>query len=61
MKLDCKKDFLIYSSKDGDDASLKNVKETWDDKYVFYTPKIVYGIDYVPKTPTPVYAFFSMY
>ena len=39
--------------------AFKNVKETWDNKYVFYTPKIVYGIDYVPNTPTPVYAFFQ--
>lgn len=59
MKLDREKDFLMYSSKDGDDASLKDVKESWDDKYVFYTPKIVYGVDFVPKQAMPVYAFFK--
>ena len=58
-QLDCKKDFLIYSSKEGDDKSLKDVKESWDDKYVFYTPKIVYGVDFVPKQAMPVYAFFQ--
>ena len=59
FNLDCKKDFLIYSSKDGDDIDLKNVSETWKDKYVFYTPKIVYGIDFVPEAPMDVYAFFK--
>jgi hypothetical protein len=47
--LDCKQDFLIYSSKDGDDNSLKNVSMTWKDKYVFYSPKIVYGLDFNNK------------
>ena len=27
FKLDCKKDFLIYSSKDGDDNDLKNERD----------------------------------
>lgn len=44
--LDCKDDFLIYSSKDGDDNSLKDVSISWKNKYVFYSPKIVYGLDF---------------
>ena len=59
QNLDCKKDFLIYSSKDGDDHELKDVSEMWKRKYVFYTPKIVYGLDFVPDTPMNVYAFFK--
>jgi len=58
-KLNCKDDFLIYSSRDGNDTDLKNVTEYWNGKYVFYTPKIVYGIDFVPKVDMNVYAFFK--
>ena len=58
-ELESKKDFLVYSSKDGADSDLKNVSETWKDKYVFYTPKIVYGLDFVPDTALDVYAFFK--
>ena len=53
--LDCKQDFLIYSSKDGDDNSLKNVSMTWKDKYVFYSPKIVYGLDFNNKQSVDVF------
>jgi len=52
-------DFLCYSSKDGDDNDLRDVTEKWKNKYVFYTPKIVYGVDFVPDVPTYVYAFFQ--
>jgi flavodoxin len=54
-----KDDFLIYSSKDGDDQDLKDATTTWKDKYVFYTPKIVYGVDFVPDAELCVYAFFK--
>ena len=54
-KLDCKQDFLIYSSRDGDDDSLKNVSMTWTEKYVFYSPKIVYGLDFNNKVPVDVF------
>ena len=47
--LDCKQDYLIYSSSDGDDNTLVNVTVTWKDKYVFYSPKIVYGLDFNNK------------
>lgn len=57
--LDCKKDFLIYSSRDGKDGDLDDVSTAWKDKYVFYTPKIVYGIDFVPDAPMDVFAFFK--
>ena len=57
--LNCKDDFLIYSSRGGNDTDLKNVTGSWANKYVFYTPKIVYGIDFVPKTDLNVYAFFK--
>ena len=51
-QLNCKDDFLIYSSKNGDDNDLKDVSTVWKDKYVFYTPKIVYGVDFVPDHPS---------
>jgi hypothetical protein len=57
--LNCKDDFLIYSSKDGEDNDLTDVTATWKGKYVFYTPKIVYGIDFVPDEYMNVYAFFK--
>ena len=56
--LDRKNDFLLYSSKDGDDNDLRDTQK-WKNKYVFYTPKIVYGVDFVPDAPTCVYAFFQ--
>jgi hypothetical protein len=52
-------DFLEYSSKNGDDDDLKDVSTARKDKYVFYTPKIVYGVDSVPYSPLRVYAFFK--
>ena len=41
-----KNDFLLSSSKDGDDNDLRDTQK-WKNKYVFYTPKIVYGVDFV--------------
>jgi hypothetical protein len=57
--LNCKDDFLIYSSKDGEDNDLIDVTKSWKGKYVFYTPKILYGLDFVPEDSMNVYAFFK--
>jgi hypothetical protein len=58
-KLNHKKDFVKYSSKDGDDAELEDVATTWANKWIYYTPKITYGLDYNPVKPLHVYAFFN--
>lgn len=57
--LDRKDDMLIYSSVNGDDNDLKNVQTIWKNKYIFYTPKIVYGLDFVPDHPIDVFAIFQ--
>lgn len=44
-KLEVTKDFMVYSSKDGDDKDLEDVTAKWENKWVFYSPKIVYGVD----------------
>ena len=51
QNLNYKDDFLKYSSKDGSDKDLEDVTKQWKNKYVFYTPKIVYGVDFVPDVP----------
>lgn len=46
-KLDTRVDnFLIYSREDGNIGDLIEINEKWTDKYVFFTPKILYGLSY---------------
>jgi hypothetical protein len=53
------RDFLIYSSKDGKEKDLEDVDGSWDNKYVFHTPTVQYGVDFNPKKAMCVYAFFQ--
>ena len=53
------RDFLVYSKEDGDREDFKNVTKTWAGKYVFYSPAIIYGIDFKPKDAMCVYGFFD--
>jgi hypothetical protein len=53
------RDFLIYSSEDGDREDFKNVSASWSGKYVFYSPTIIYGIDFKPEVAMDVYGFFD--
>jgi hypothetical protein len=39
-------DYKIYSAKAGANSDFLNVKEEWVDKFVFYSPKVIYGVDY---------------
>ena len=40
-------------------GELSNVNEDWKDKYVFYSPKIIYGIDFVPEEAQDVFLFIT--
>jgi len=53
--LNCKSDFLVYSSEEGDDNTLINITDNWKNRYVFYSPKIVYGLDFNNKDPIDVF------
>lgn len=48
-------DFLKIHSKGHDNTSTEN----WKNKYVFYSPKIIYGTDFNPPEKTAVYVFCS--
>jgi hypothetical protein len=45
--------FLKISSKDDDFTNT----EVWKNKFVFYTPKIIYGNDFVPINRTDIFVF----
>ena len=42
-----KDDFILYSSDEGDLTD--DLVEQWKNKYILYTPRIIYGVDYNPK------------
>lgn len=48
-------DFLKIHSKGNDNVTTDN----WKNKYVFYSPKIIYGTDFNPPEKTSVYVFCS--
>jgi hypothetical protein len=45
---------LLYTSKS---SSVEVLTDEWADKFVMFTPKIIYGIDFNNKNPITVYAF----
>lgn len=50
--------FIHHVSVDGD--KIENITELWKDKYVFFSPSIIYGIDFNNVSfPQKVYAFFT--
>jgi hypothetical protein len=52
--------FKLYSSEEGSVFDLgENIVEAWKDKYVFYTPRILYGLDFSIESPTNVYGFYQ--
>src|SRR6185436_10297068 len=50
-----KESFLQYSSEVGESADIEKIEEAWKNKFVFYSPKIVYGVDFNPKQPIDVF------
>ena len=50
-----KKDKFLLITSDTDDEAISNVSVSWKDKFVIYSPKVIYGIDFVPETPQPVF------
>lgn len=37
-------------------TQIDNINELWKDKIVIYSPKIIYGLDFQPSSPQPVFA-----
>lgn len=51
------KDILVYSAEDGDSNDFADLNNKWKNKFVFFTPKIIYGLDF-NSIPTDVYGLF---
>ena len=49
--------FIVHSSSEGKDSNFRNVKLYSAGKYVFCTPKVIYGLDFADKVPANVYLF----
>ena len=47
-----KDDFIKISADENDITD--DVQEEWENKYVLYTPKIIYGVDFNPVQKTDV-------
>ena len=55
---DTKKDkFLIYTRVEG--KKIKDVNKDWKNKFVFYSPKIVYGCDFTSPKDQDVFVFID--
>lgn len=52
-------DILEYSSSRGNDNDFKDVNEKWANKWVFFTPKIIYGLDFNISVKTDVFFYGS--
>lgn len=52
-----KDNILSYSCDEGDSSDFGNVNQKWTGKYVFFTPKIIYGLDF-NSIKTDVYGVF---
>jgi len=51
-----KKHLMVkYTSEDGDENDFENFSELNKGKYVFYSPKVIYGLDFVPDVETDVF------
>ena len=48
-----KNDFILYSSDEGELSA--DLLKQWTNKYVLYTPRIIYGVDFNPTTKTDVF------
>lgn len=48
--------FLFYTSQLGN-RYIHDASKEWKDKYVFYSPSIIYGVNFVPKNNQDVYVF----
>lgn len=58
QKLDGRvEDFLVYSREEGDNKDFVKINELWKDRYVFFTPKIIYGLSF-ESMKTDVYGIF---
>jgi len=49
------KNFVVYSSTEGDEKDFLQINDKWKGKNVFYTPKITFGISFDNKIPRNIY------
>ena len=49
------KNSLIYTRSEGSSTDLQNVNEKWANKIVFYSPRVLYGIDFKSEKKETVY------
>jgi hypothetical protein len=49
------KNFLVYSSEEGDEKDFLNINDKWKSKNIFYTPKITIGVSFDNKISRKVY------
>lgn len=54
-----KKDKFVRHSSKHSHGNIENVTETWNGKFVFYSPQVVYGVDFVPKEEEEVFCFIT--
>jgi hypothetical protein len=49
------KNFLVYSSEEGDESDFLCINDKWKSKNIFYTPKITIGVSFDNKIPRKVF------
>jgi hypothetical protein len=49
------KNFLIYSSDEGDDKDFLEINDKWKSKNIFYTPKITFGVSFENKISRDIF------
>ena len=54
-----KKNMFISHTSDFSSSDIKNVSEKWKNKFVFYSPQILYGVDFVPDISEEVFTFIT--
>ena len=54
-----KKDMFVSHTSDFSSGDIKNVSEKWKNKFVFYSPQILYGVDFVPDVAEEVFTFIT--
>ncbi|AYV81684.1 MAG: hypothetical protein Harvfovirus52_2 [Harvfovirus sp.] len=47
--------FRVYSKLEGSEKDFLNATENWEGMYVFYTPRVIYGVDVNPLVKTDVF------
>jgi hypothetical protein len=49
--------FLIYNKDEGNTEDFRHINDTWSNKFVFFTPKIIYGLSF-EKQAVDVFGIF---